>query len=199
MITGSEKFNATMIFEKMPLDLKTIDKSWTIFIDRDGVINHEKKEEYILNWREFKFYDGVREAFQQISQKFGKIIIVSNQRGVGKGLMTETELTSIHKHMEKQITNAGGRIDGIYYCTSTEDDHPNRKPNPGMALAAKTDFPGIDFARSLVVGNKPSDMLFGRNAGMHTVFIATTHPLTSFPHSDIDLRFNSLAEFAKAL
>jgi|CXWL01.1.fsa_nt_gi histidinol-phosphate phosphatase family protein len=180
-------------------DLKKIDKKWTLFIDRDGVINHEKKEDYILNWREFNFYDGVREAFHQLSSKFGKIIIITNQRGVGKGLMTEAELSSIHQHMQKQIENAGGRIDKIYYCTSTDNDHPDRKPNPGMAFRAKADFPDIDFSKSIIIGNKPSDMLFGRNAGMHTVFVATTHPETPFPHPDIDFRFDSLRGFAKAL
>ncbi|MEI2737649.1 MAG: HAD family hydrolase [Chitinophagaceae bacterium] len=185
--------------QKINLDLKKIDNSWTLFIDRDGVINHEKKEDYILNWREFKFYDGVREAFKKLSEKFGKIIVVTNQRGVGKGLMTEAELSSVHQHMKKQIENAGGRIDKIYYCTSLDNDHPNRKPNPGMALQAKADFPFIDFAKSIIIGNKPSDMLFGRNAGIHTVFVASTHPETAFPHPDIDLRFNSLPDFAKAL
>ncbi len=180
-------------------DLKSIDKSWTIFIDRDGVINHEKKDDYILNWQEFKFYDGVKEAFHQLSIKFGKIIIVTNQRGVGKGLLKEAELTHIHQYMQTQIENAGGRIDKIYYCTSTDNNHPSRKPNPGMALQATADNPAIDFSRSIMVGNKPSDMLFGRNAGMYTVFVATTHPDTAFPHPDIDLRFNTLPDFVKAL
>ncbi|HEV7780166.1 MAG TPA: HAD-IIIA family hydrolase [Chitinophagaceae bacterium] len=182
-----------------PIDIKNIDKSWTLFIDRDGVINHEKSGGYILNWREFRFYDGVKDAFKRLNEVFGKIIIVTNQRGVGKGLMTEPDLDSIHQHMFKQIQNAGGRIDKVYYCTSIEKDHPDRKPNPGMAFHAREDFPSIDLSRSIVIGNKPSDMLFGRNAGMHTVYVATTHPETPFPHPDIDLRFDSLAEFAKAL
>lgn len=182
-----------------PLDLKNIDDSWTLFIDRDGVINHEKKEDYILNWREFKFYDGVREAFKKLSDKFGKIILVSNQRGVGKGLMTETGLNSIHQHMLKQIETAGGRIDQAYYCTSTDNKHPDRKPNPGVAFRAKADFPTIDFSKSIIVGNKLSDMLFGRNAGIYTVFAATTNPEIPFPHPDIDLRVESLSAFAKAL
>ena len=100
--------------------------------------------------------------------------------------------------MQKQIENAGGRIDKIYYCTSIDNDHPDRKPNPGMAFHAKSDFPDIDFSKSIMVGNKPSDMLFGRNAGIFTVFVATTHPETSFPHPDIDLRFDSLPDFIKA-
>lgn len=185
--------------EKRPLDLSMIDNSWTIFIDRDGVINYEKKNDYILNWREFKFYEGVKEAFNQISNRFGKIIVVTNQRGVGKELMTEVDLRGIHRHMQKQIESTGGRVDKIYYCTSLDNDHPDRKPNPGMAFLAQSDFPSIDFSRSIMVGNKPSDMLFGRNSGMHTVFVATTHPLTPFPHPDIDLRFDSFPDFVKAL
>lgn len=182
-----------------PFDLKAIDNSWTIFIDRDGVINHEKKDDYIRNWREFVFYDGVREVFPALNKKFGKVIIVSNQRGVGRELMTETELAGIHRHMEKQITGSNGKIDGIYYCTSTDTKHPERKPNPGMAFRSLEDFPAIDLSRSVMIGNKLSDMKFGRNAGMYTIFIATTHPETSFPHPDIDARFNSLPDFVKAL
>jgi histidinol-phosphate phosphatase family protein len=182
-----------------PLELNKIDNSWTIFIDRDGVINYEKKEDYILNWEEFRFYDGVKEALEQISKKFGKIILVSNQRGVGKGRMSEADLRSIHRQMLREIEKKGGRIDHIYYCTSTDNKHPDRKPNPGMAFRAKKDFPRIDLDRSVMIGNKPSDMRFGRNAGIYTIFVATTNPDIPFPHPDIDLRFDSLAHFAKAL
>ncbi len=185
--------------QQPPLDLKLIDKSWTLFIDRDGVINHEKKDDYIRNWREFIFYEGAKDALKILDQQFGTIIVVTNQRGIGKGLMNEFDLYSIHEHMLKQIRTTGGRVDKVYYCTSIDDAHPDRKPNPGMAHTAKRDFPLIDFERSIMIGNKPSDMRFGRNAGMYTVFAATTHPDTPFPHPDIDLRFNSLAEFAKAL
>ncbi len=183
----------------LPPDLSSIDKSWTLFIDRDGVINHEKKEDYIRNWQEFHFYDGVKEALSILSKKFGKIIVVSNQRGVGRGLMTEADLSNIHQHMIRQIEAAGGHIDKIYYCTSTDTRHPNRKPNPGMALEAKNDFPGIDISRSLMVGNNSSDMLFGRNAGAFTVFLRTTKPEHPIPHPDIDLAFDSLIDFAKGL
>jgi D-glycero-alpha-D-manno-heptose 1-phosphate guanylyltransferase len=195
-----EDYNrAQQELKQAPLDLNSIDKTWTIFIDRDGVINHEKKDEYILNWREFHFYDGVKEAFQQFSNKFGKVIVISNQRGVGKELMTETHLNSIHQHMQKQIETAGGRIDKIYYCTSTDIKDPCRKPNPGMAFLAKKDFPSIDFSKTIMVGNKPSDMLFGRNAGIYTVFVKTTNPDQLLPYPDIDLAFDSLPDFAKAL
>lgn len=183
----------------LPPDLDLIDKNWTLFLDRDGVINHEKKADYIRNWNEFIFYDGAVEAINRLSEKFGKIIVVSNQRGVGKELMTEADLHDIHQKMKNEIETAGGRIDAIYYCTSTDNKHPDRKPNPGMALKAKKDFPSIDLSRSIMVGNNTSDMLFGRNAGIYTIFLKTTKPEQQLPHPDIDGWFDSLKDFAKAL
>ena len=181
------------------IDLKTIDDSWTLFLDRDGVINHEKELSYIFHYDEFIFYEGVKEALRILGSRFGRIFIVTNQRGVGKGLMTEKDLGDIHLNMMNDIEKAGGRVDAIYYCDSLSDDHPYRKPNPGMAFAAKKEFPGIDLHRSVMVGNNLSDMGFGKNAGMYTVYLRTTNPEQPLPHPLIDLSFNSLHDFAKAL
>jgi histidinol-phosphate phosphatase family protein len=183
----------------LSLNLHQINQSWTLFLDRDGVINHEKREDYILNWDEFKFYDGVIEAMNIFNKKFGTIVMVTNQRGIGKQLMTEDDLHHIHYNMLAEIQAGNGRIDKIYYCTDLNNDSMNRKPNPGMAYQAKNDFVHIDFTKSIMVGNRLSDMGFGRNAGMHTVFLATTNPETPYPHNDIDTRFESLLAFAKAL
>ncbi len=180
------------------LDLRRVDRSWTLFLDRDGVMNYEKPGDYVYNWNEFIFYEGVPEAIKILGEIFGLTIMVTNQRGIGKGLMTEQDLQSIHGNMLQTIEAAGGRIDRIYYCPSATDDDPFRKPNPGMAFLAKKDFEQIDFSRSVMVGNNISDMEFGRNAGMHTVFLKTTHPGQEFPHPAIDLVFDSLPDFAKA-
>lgn len=180
------------------LDLQTIDNSWTLFLDRDGVINHDKENDYILNWEEFGFYEGVLEAISLLSKKFGIIVVATNQKGVGKGLMSLDDLTRIHANMLLRIKESGGRIDKVYFCSDLADDSPDRKPNPGMAYQAKIDFNEIDFSKSIMVGNRVTDMAFGRNAGIHTVFLATTHPETAFPDPDIDLRFNNLLEFAHA-
>jgi D-glycero-alpha-D-manno-heptose 1-phosphate guanylyltransferase len=181
------------------LDLKNIDKSWTLFLDRDGVINEERVGNYVLNWNEFIFTQGTLEAFKIFSEHFQKVIVVSNQRGVGKGLMTEEDLLAIHSEMQKEVMQDGGHIDKIYYCTDVNDKHSSRKPNPGMALQATLDFPEIDLSKSIMVGNKPSDMKFGRAAGMFNVFVTTTNKDQTFPHPDIDLLFPSLEAFAKAL
>lgn len=181
------------------LNLNAIDTTWTLFLDRDGVLNYEKKEDYIRSWKEFRFYDGVKEALARLNKVFGVIVLVTNQKGVGKGLMTLDELSTIHSNMMEEIKAAGGRIDKLYFCTDLESSSPCRKPNAGMALQAKEDFPQIDFSKSLIVGNKPGDMQFGRNAGMHTVFVATTNPEVPFPDPLIDVRFNSLLQFATAV
>ena len=178
--------------------LNQIDTSWTLFLDRDGVLNYEKKEDYIRNWGEFQFYEGVPAAIAKLNTLFGRILITTNQKGIGKGLMTAQDLSNIHDPMLKVIEKEGGKIDRIYYCPDLADDSPNRKPQPGMAFQAKTDFPSINLSQSIMVGNRLSDMKFGRNAGMHTVFLATTHPDTPYPDPLIDLKFNHLVEFATA-
>jgi histidinol-phosphate phosphatase family protein len=181
------------------LDLKSVNKNWTLFLDRDGVINHEKKLDYILNYKEFIFYDGTKEALKIFAEVFSTTILVTNQRGIGRGLMTEEDLKDIHTNMLHDIKSAGGRIDKIYYNTSPDNDDPMRKPQPGMALLAKKDFPQINFSQSIMVGNNVSDMLFGRNTGMFTVFLKTTSPDLELPHAAIDLAFDQLIDFAKAL
>jgi len=180
------------------LDLSKTDNTWTLFLDRDGVINHDKEGDYIRNWEEFRFYDDTVAAIEILSGLFHKILIVTNQKGVGKGLMTVADLDNIHSNMTLSLAKEGGRIDKIYYASDLEDSAPNRKPNPGMAHQAARDFETVDLSKSIVVGNRISDMGFGRNAGINTVFVATTHPQTAFPDPLIDLRFNSLYAFAQA-
>lgn len=179
-------------------NLKNIDASWTLFIDRDGVINHEKHLDYIHTWDEFKFYDGVKKAMGIFNKKFAYIIMITNQRGIAKGLTRLEDLYLIHKNMLQEIEDAGGRIDKVYFCADMES--PNRKPNPGMGLQAIKDFPEIDLSKSIMIGNTLSDMKFGRNLGVAVnIFLPTT--LKNIPpnHEDIDLIFNDLISVAKAL
>lgn len=177
-----------------------IDKTWTLFLDRDGVINHEKHKDYIHSWDEFVFYDGAKEAIAKFAAVFGRIIIVTNQRGVGKGVTKKEDLETIHRNMKAAIENAGGRIDGIYYCPDINDDSPSRKPNKGMGLQAQKDFPEIDFSKAIMVGNTLSDMQFGRNLAMAaTVFLTTTRPEVDTNDNRIDAAFPSLLAFLGVL
>lgn len=182
----------------MKPELSTIDKEWTLFLDRDGVINRESPS-YIFTQEEFVFYDGVLDAIRIFNKVFKNIIIATNQRGVGRGLMTEKALLSIHAKMLNEIKAAGGRIDQVYFCTSADNSDPNRKPNPGMALQAMRDHPSILTRKSLIVGNNMSDMEFGRNAGIYTVLLTTTGTKVNLPHPLVDLQFDTLIEFAQNL
>jgi histidinol-phosphate phosphatase family protein len=179
--------------------LEKINNNRTLFLDRDGVINHQKEGGYILQWQEFVFYEGVLEAMPILAAHFHYIFIVTNQRGVGKGLMSENELHHIHHHMKRNIEQAGGRIDGIYYCPATTPESPCRKPNTGMALQAKKDFPAVDFNMATMVGNSISDMEFGKGIGANTVFLTTTQPTVDPADTRIDAVYKSLAAFAASL
>jgi D-glycero-D-manno-heptose 1,7-bisphosphate phosphatase len=180
-------------------DLKKIDRDWTLFLDRDGVINHEKHLDYIHTWGEFVFYDGVKDAMKIFAKKFNHIFVVTNQKGVGKGLTKLDDLNIIHKNMQAAIAAAGGRIDKVYFCSDLEETSPCRKPNAGMAFQAKQDFPAIDFSISVMVGNTLSDMGFGRNIGATTIFLPTTRPDAEHSDSQIDAVYTSLLHFAEAL
>ena len=180
--------------------LQSIDRSWTLFLDRDGVINDEKQMAYINTWEEFNFYTGVTAAIKIFTKKFGLIFIVTNQRGVGKGVTRSEDLEIIHYNMMEAIEQDGGKIDKIYYCTDIENESPNRKPNPGMGLQAKKDFPQIEFSKSVMVGNTMGDMEFGRNLNIEVnIFLSTTYPDILVPHPLIDLVFPDLISVAKAL
>jgi len=176
-----------------------IDKNWTLFLDRDGVINVENVGSYITNWNEFQFCDGAVEAIKQLSEVFGVVVVVTNQRGVGKGIMTLDDLKEISSNMVQSVNDAGGRIDKVYVATSIHDNDHNRKPNTGMAMQAKEDFPVIDFRRSVMVGNAMPDMEFGKRLGMHTVFITSKFDPVTLPHDLIDEQYPSLFAWAKSL
>lgn len=173
----------------------TIDNDWTLFLDRDGVINVRIIDGYVTKIEEFEFLPGVIEAFKIFKNKFNRIIVVTNQQGVGKGLMTEDDVKEVHDFMINEVENHDGKIDKVYFCPQLKYVPDNyRKPSPKMAYMAKEDFPEIDLSKSIMIGDMNSDVEFGKNAGMMTVFIGDNE-LKLIP----DGRFNSLYDFAKVI
>jgi len=147
-----------------------LDSSWTIFLDRDGVINEHRPEDYVKNESEFIWIDGSKEAIRDLSRIFGRILVVTNQQGIGKGMMTTYDLETIHWKMQREVEKIGGKIDRVYYCPHLAHINPKcRKPEIGMAEDAKKDFPEIDFRKSIMIGDSPSDIEFGRRLGMITI------------------------------
>ena len=149
-----------------------IDKSWTLFLDRDGVINRKLDKDYVKSLNEFEFIPGALESIVSLSNFFGRLIIVTNQQGIGKGIMTEEDLNQIHGFLLEKVRKRGGNIDAIYHAPQLEEeDSPMRKPGIGMALQAKKDFPEIDFTKSIIIGDSKKDLEFGKRANMISILI----------------------------
>ena len=170
-----------------------------LFLDRDGVINKHLPGDYVKNIGQFEFLPGVLEAIVKFNQFFSRIVIVTNQQGIGKGLYTEEDLNMVHTFMLDKVKEAGGRIDAVYFCPSLEKNNDLcRKPNVGMGLQAKSDFPEIDFEQSVMIGDSLSDLQFGRNLGMFTIWISSD-PGQKFNPDLVDLRMDSLKEVSNLL
>jgi len=175
----------------MTLKDLNIDKSWTLFLDRDGVINKRLDNDYVKHWIEFEFLEGSIDAIKYLATLFGKLVVVTNQQGIGKRLYRVEDLELIHKNMLYEIAYHGGKIDKVYFSPYlAAENHPTRKPGIGMALNAQQDFPEIDLKKSIVVGDSMSDMEFGKNAGMKTIYISEEKK----EDPKIDFNFRSLNE-----
>lgn len=173
-----------------------INKDWSLFLDRDGVINVKRDNDYVKNLDEFIFIDGAKNAVSKLSGIFKRIVIVTNQQGIGKGLMTESNLEEIHGYMMKEIENAGGKIDQAYFAPQLKQENSIfRKPNIGMGALAKRDFQEINFSKSVLIGDSESDIEFGINLGMVTVFLQNGRNETT----KADFVFNDLKEVAEQL
>lgn len=179
---------------KSKLDKKEwlVDKTWTLFLDRDGVINERIMDAYVTNLEEFHFLPDAPESIVSLSQVFGLVFVVTNQQGIAKGVMTESNLQEIHRFMMQHIADLGGRIAQCYYAPDLSGPKNYlRKPKPGMALLAQRQHKMVEFSRSVMVGDTDSDIIFGKNLGMKTVRIETEEPIGVVA----DLTVKSLSEF----
>lgn len=146
----------------------------TVFIDRDGVINRKSPhgDDYVKSWAEFEFLPGVKEALCKLTSHGMRLIIVTNQRGVARGMLTEAELGEIHRCMLAELNRDGIHIDGIYYCPHEEGQCACRKPRTELFLRAQGDFPDIDFPRAAVIGDSLADMEAGTRLGCWTILVS---------------------------
>ena len=178
--------------------MRLIKEARYLFLDRDGVINRRLVGDYVKCQDEFEFLEGNLEAFRIFNRLFDKIVVVTNQQGIGKGLMSENDLEQVHSYMKKEIDQCGGRIDAVFHCPSlAKENSIDRKPNVGMGLKARKLFKEIRFKDSIMVGDSLSDLVFGKRLKMHTVHISST-PSTARKHPKrIDKVCNNLLEFAK--
>lgn len=142
-----------------------------VFVDRDGVINEDRGYEYVRSWEEFVFVPGAKETLGRLGRRGIPLVVVSNQSCVGKGLVSAEQVEEIHEQMVEAISQAGGKVLGVYVCPHTDEDECGcRKPSPGMLIQAAGDL-GVDLRRSFVVGDSLRDIEAGRSVGARTVLV----------------------------
>ncbi len=170
---------------------------WSLFLDRDGVLNKRPGLGYVCRYEDFQWIPGSLESLPALGNLFRHVVVVSNQQGVAKGLMRDGDLLELHQQMCRDVEQAGGRIDRVYAATGARcEDSYRRKPGVGMAMEAQADFPAIRFPKSIMVGDTFRDMLFGKRLGMLTALIATERPFSPHYHRLADFHFASLSHFA---
>ena len=154
--------------------------SRAVFLDRDGVINQSPPEgDYITRWEDFHILPGVAEGIALLNHADFSVIVVTNQRCVAKGLITEADLQQMHARMTDDLARAGAKIDAVFYCP--HDIEPRcdcRKPAPGMLLSAAR-LHGIDLRASWMIGDSDNDVEAGRNAGCKTARVIATDVTSS--------------------
>lgn len=147
-----------------------------VFLDRDGTINDNGKKGYTYKIEDFKFLPGVITALRRLSKTEYKIIIVTNQSGIGRGYYTEAQMQKLHRWMVRTLKKQGVRIDKIYHCPHTSEDECDcRKPKIKLFLQAVRDF-GISLDKSWFIGDDEKDVIAGREANIKTIKIGTRMP-----------------------
>lgn len=144
-----------------------------IFLDRDGVINRDSPD-YIKRWEEFDFLPGSLEAIRRLTIEGFRLILITNQSVINRGMVPPATLDEIHHRLRKAVAAAGGRIEAIFYCPHRPDEQCDcRKPAPGLIFQARQRY-GIDLARTAMIGDSAKDILSGRNAGCGVTILVRT-------------------------
>ena len=141
-----------------------------VFLDRDGVINQcAAPHHYIAEWKDFIFLPGVEQALKKLRDAGFQLIMISNQRGIARGMFTFDQVNELHGHMQSYLRSVNAQLDGIYICPHNEGECNCRKPNIGLFLQAEQDF-RIDKRHSWMVGDTATDIEAGRRYGVRTIF-----------------------------
>lgn len=172
-------------------------REWCLFLDRDGVINRRIIGDYVRDWSQFEWLPGAREAINILSRWAPHIAVVTNQQGIGKGLMTDDDLAVIHRHMQDEVARGGREFDAIQVCPHLESAGcACRKPRPGLVLDWLADNPGCDPRLSLIVGDSVSDLNLARNVAARVGECAAVHITSGAEVGEAALSAASLWDFA---
>ena len=147
-----------------------------IFLDRDGVINQERKD-YVKKLDEFKILDKIADAINIIKSHGFLVIIITNQSAINRKLLSVETLNKIHEKLQSYLEKYGTSFDGVYLCPHTPSENCEcRKPKPGLIIQAVTDFK-IDLSQSYMIGNSETDLQAARNAGCNGILLKKNQTL----------------------
>jgi histidinol-phosphate phosphatase family protein len=142
-----------------------------VFLDRDGTLIFDRN--YLSSPKQVKLYSFTAESINRLRNAGFKIIVVTNQSGISRGMFTEHELQNVNKRFMSLLKTAKAEVDAIYYCPHVDSDNCScRKPNVGMALQGAKDF-NVDLTKSYAVGDSVRDYLFGFNMGGRGILVLT--------------------------
>ena len=152
-----------------------------VFLDRDGVINYNAKpHDYVKKWDEFHFYKNAMKALRELSDHNLFTVLVTNQRGISRSMMSHEDLSDIHKNMLDELKKVNASISQIYYCAHGHEDKCGcRKPMPGMFFQAAKQH-DIDLGKSFMVDDAQSGIEAGKRAGCKTILVLTGRGRESF-------------------
>jgi D-glycero-D-manno-heptose 1,7-bisphosphate phosphatase len=145
-----------------------------IFLDRDGIVNVRRIDDYVKKPEEFVFLPEIFDVLPDVHRHGRLAVLVTNQRGIAGGMMTEEALAGIHAAMQEELERrTGSRFDAIYYCPHERDAGCDcRKPLPGMLVSAGVEL-GIDLAASWMIGDSETDIEAGIAAGCRTALVGS--------------------------
>lgn len=156
----------------------------TVFLDRDGVINRNRDNDYVKSWGELEFLPNSLEAIRLLSHAGYQLIVVTNQACINKGILSPKALNEIHRKMLAEIVGAGGRIRAVYYCPHRDDENCTcRKPKQGMLVQAASEHK-IDIDNSFLVGDSNRDIQAGNEFGVCSLLVLTGNGYISNLTSD---------------
>lgn len=153
----------------------------TLFLDRDGVINKKLEGRYVRDFSEFEFIEGSLEAISDLGNLFNRILVVTNQQCISKGIISDVELNHLHTQMISRIEQSDGRINKIYYCPHLQEVGCScRKPKTGMIQQAVLDFPEMIIHNSYLIGDSDSDIEAGKRMNLNTVKVDEYYTLAKW-------------------
>jgi len=153
----------------------------TLFLDRDGVVNKKLEARYVSSFSEFEFMSGALDAISKLTNVFARIIIITNQQCIDKGILSKTDLNILHAKMKERIEQAGGKINKIYYCPHLVSLNCNcRKPKTGMIQKAMIDFSDIIIENTYLIGDSDSDIEAGERMNFKTVKVDNDYTLAKW-------------------